>query len=68
MTRMTVTLDDRLLEAAQEALGAPTKAETIRSALAESVRRKRLREAAAHRGQVGLDLDQDTLAALRAEP
>lgn len=68
MTRMTVTVDIELLKAAQEALGAPTKAETIRSALAESVRRKRLAEAAAHRGQVGLDLDQATLAALRSEP
>jgi Arc/MetJ family transcription regulator len=67
MSRMTVTVDEELLEAAQEALGAATKAETIRVSLAETVRRNRLADAATHRGKIAVDLDQASLAALRDE-
>ena len=67
MSRMTVTVDEELLEAAQEALGAATKAETIRVSLAETVRRNRLADAATHRGKIDVDLDQATLGALRDE-
>jgi Arc/MetJ family transcription regulator len=65
--RMTVTLDPDLLAEAGRALGTPTKAETIRAALAEAVRRRQLAAAVAHQGRIQLDLDQAALARLRAE-
>jgi metal-responsive CopG/Arc/MetJ family transcriptional regulator len=52
--RMTVTIDDALLEEAKEALGARTRAEAIRAALAEVVRRRRLAHALQQRGQFQL--------------
>jgi Arc/MetJ family transcription regulator len=67
MTRMTVTLDPTLLEQARKALGAPTKSEAIRIALIEVVRKKQLAEALDHRGQIALELDQETLQRLRAD-
>jgi Arc/MetJ family transcription regulator len=51
---MTVTIDDDLLEAAQEALGAKTRAGAIRNALEEVVRRRRLAQALQQRGQFRL--------------
>ncbi|MFQ5738141.1 MAG: type II toxin-antitoxin system VapB family antitoxin [Acidobacteriota bacterium] len=62
---MTLTIDDRLLAEAQNALQARTKAETVRLALQEALRRKRLFDALSHRGQVNLDLDQEKLKELR---
>jgi Arc/MetJ family transcription regulator len=67
MTRMTVTVDPRLLEEAQEVLGTSTKADTLRQALEEVLRRARLARALGHQGRIDLDLDQEKLAALRAE-
>jgi Arc/MetJ family transcription regulator len=52
--RMTVTIDDALLEEAKKALGARTHAEAIRAALAEVVRRRRLAHALQQRGQFQL--------------
>jgi Arc/MetJ family transcription regulator len=66
MSRMTITLDEELIETAMEELGATTKSEAIRMALAEVVRRKRLKQALEHGGQIALDLDQDALRELRA--
>ncbi|HEV3077846.1 MAG TPA: type II toxin-antitoxin system VapB family antitoxin [Thermoanaerobaculia bacterium] len=51
---MSVTIDDALLEEAKEALGARTRAEAIRAALAEVVRRRRLAHALQQRGQFQL--------------
>lgn len=65
---MSVTLDDRLLEEAEEALGTPSKVETIRRALSEAVRRHRLAQALTHQGKIELTLDQETLERLRQEP
>ncbi len=65
MTRMTVSLDDALLEDAQEALGAKTKIQAIRMALEEVVRQRRLKRALQHRNRIDLSLDQDRLARLR---
>ena len=65
--RMSVTLDSALLFEAQQALGAPTKADTIRLALAELLRQKCREQALSHGGQIDLDGDQETLAALRAQ-
>jgi Arc/MetJ family transcription regulator len=64
---MTVSVDEELLEKAQQALGVRTKAEAIRVSLAETVRRKRLAEAITHRGAIDLELDPATLRNLREE-
>ncbi len=68
MSRMTVTLDPDLVTRAKEALGAPTKSETIRIALTEVVRKQQLADARSHRGRIALDLDQKTLRELRQDP
>jgi Arc/MetJ family transcription regulator len=67
MGRATVTVDDSLLVQAQEALGTATKSETVRIALEEVVRRRRLEEVLEHQGRIELDLDQEKLAKLRQE-
>jgi metal-responsive CopG/Arc/MetJ family transcriptional regulator len=67
MSRMTVTIDDDLLEEAKEALGAETRAEAIRTALAEAVRRRRLTKALQQRGQFQLRGDLAELRRLREE-
>jgi metal-responsive CopG/Arc/MetJ family transcriptional regulator len=67
MGRMSVTIDDQLLEEAKEALGAETRAEAIRVALAEAVRRRRLARALEHRGQFDLRGGLAELKRLRAE-
>ena len=65
MGRMTITIDEDLVSKAREALGTRTKAETIRLALREVLRRDRLAGALAHQGKVELALDQETLRKLR---
>lgn len=67
MSRMSVTLDDELIEEAREILGAKTRSEAIRIALSETVRRRRLAEALAHRGQIALQVDRSELLRLRAD-
>jgi metal-responsive CopG/Arc/MetJ family transcriptional regulator len=67
MSRMTVTIDDALLEEAKEALGAETRAEAIRAALEEAVRRRRLAQALQQRGQFQLRGDLSELRRLREE-
>ncbi len=67
MSRMTVTIDDALLEEAKEALGAETRAEAIRTALGEAVRRRRLAQALEQRGQFQLLGDLSELRRLREE-
>lgn len=67
MGRMTVTVDKGLLEEARKAMGVATKSEAIRTALEESVRRRRLQEALEHAGKIEVDLDQGRLQQLRDE-
>ena len=67
MGRMTVTVEEELVRRAQRALGTRSKAETIRLALREVLRRERLVGALAHQGKVDLALDQETLRKLRAD-
>jgi len=62
---MTVTIDDELVAQAQEALGAATKAEAIRMALREAIRRKQLQKVLEDQGKIELDLDQEKLRRLR---
>ncbi len=65
MGRMTITIDDDLVEETRRALGVSTKSEAIRTALKELLRRKRLEEASKHKGSIDLDVDQDKLKTLR---
>jgi metal-responsive CopG/Arc/MetJ family transcriptional regulator len=67
MSRMTVTIDDALLEEAKQAMGAETRAEAIRTALEEAVRRRRLARALEQRGQFELRGDVAELRRLREE-
>ncbi len=65
MMRMTITVDEKLVERARDALGVRTKSETIRLALEEVIRRKRLLKALTHQGTIDLDIDQKALELLR---
>ncbi len=67
MGRFTVTVEETLMEDAMEAMGTRSKADTVRRALTEVLRRKRIAGALAHQGQIELDLDQDKLQELRAQ-
>lgn len=52
MGRMTITVDEALVEAARQALGTRSKRETIVRALEEAARRARLERAAGHAGAI----------------
>jgi len=67
MSRMTVTIDDELVDQAKEALGAQTRAATIRLALEEAVRRRRLAETLEQLGQLELRGGVAELRRLREE-
>lgn len=67
MSRMTVTVDEGLIEKARNALGAATKSEAIRRALEEVLRRRKLERALENAGRVELDLDPERLRRLREE-
>jgi len=66
MGRVTVTIEDELIEAAKAALGEKSGAGAIRAALEEVVRRCRLENVLEHRGNIDLDVDQTELRRLRA--
>jgi Arc/MetJ family transcription regulator len=68
MSRMTVMLDDAMLEDARAVLGTKTKRETIVLALTETIRRKRMEQAVSRRGRIGLGLTQEDLRRLREQP
>ncbi len=67
MARMTVALDEQLLDKARRLSGAKTKRETIELALRELVRRLRRRELATHAGTLKLELTQEELRRWREE-
>lgn len=67
MGRMTVTLDEALVEEARKLLGARTKRETIQLALEDAIRARKRLQALGHRGRIGLDLDQKSLQELRGQ-
>ena len=67
MSRMSVTIEEELIEEAQKVLGAESRSEAVRIALKEAVRQHRLAAALAHRGAVDLRISQTELARLRAE-
>jgi Arc/MetJ family transcription regulator len=67
VSRMTVTVDETLIEEAQNALGAATKSEAIRRALEEVLRRRKLQRALENAGRIELDVDPERLRRLREE-
>jgi Arc/MetJ family transcription regulator len=64
---MTITIEDELVEQVRKILSVRTKADAIRMALKEVIRKKRLSEALTHQGTIEFDLDEETLQRLRDE-
>ena len=67
MGRLTVTVDDALVDRARKVLGVRTKRDTIAAALRAVVRQARLAEIAKHRGTVDLGFSRDELLDRRRE-
>ncbi|HEB09962.1 MAG TPA: type II toxin-antitoxin system VapB family antitoxin [Spirochaetales bacterium] len=67
MVRMTLTLDENLVEEAQQMFGASTKRETIQIALIEVVKQRKREIALTHCGKIKLDLSQEQLQSLREQ-
>ena len=67
MDRITVTIDQQLIEEARQVLCTSTKRETIELALREAVKASRRAEALSRAGRLDLELDQEGLAALRRQ-
>ena len=65
MIRMTITIDDELVDAVKEISGASTKSEAINAALQDFLRRQRLQRVLARQGKIDLALDQAKLQELR---
>lgn len=65
--RMTLTLDERLVQEAKEIFAVATKREAVERALTEAVRLRRQKKAMDHCGTFDLAADQETLAKLRAQ-
>lgn len=67
MARMTVTLDETLVDHARELLGVRTKREAIEAALKAVVRHARLAEIAARCGKVEFGITREELEDQRSE-
>lgn len=65
MTRMTITVDEDLVEETRQVLKVKTKAEAIRRSLEEVLRRRKLDQVLSHAGRVEIDLDDEKLQRLR---
>jgi len=65
--RFTVAIDPNLIEEAKRVSGVKTKREAIELALKEMIRRRRLKEAAAHAGKVKIAISLKDLEKQRAE-
>lgn len=61
MKRMTVTLDEKVVDEARALLKARTKRETIETALKEIIKQKKREKALKHCGEIELDIDQEGL-------
>ena len=68
MDRITVTIDQQLIEEARQALCTSTKRETIELVLREAVKASRRAAALSRAGRLDLELDQEGLAELRRQP
>jgi len=67
MTRMTVTLDEKIVSEARDLLKTKTKRETIETALIEVIKEKKREKALQHCGEIELDIDQEGLHAYRED-
>ncbi len=65
--RMSVTLDEELLEKARIVSGKKTKREVIEEALRELVRKKSREDALKHAGKIDMDIDLDDLMKMREQ-
>ena len=65
MPRMTIEIDQALLEEARKLLGVRTKREAVEQALWQLVRQERVQAIKQHAGQIDLDLSQEDLQKLR---
>ena len=66
-TRMSITLDNNLIDEVRKLFSGATKAEAIRLALEHAVRHGQLKKTLHHAGELDIDLDQEALAAHRSE-
>ncbi len=67
MTRMTVTLDEKIVNEARDLLKTKTKRETIETALIEVIKEKKREKALEHCGEIELDIDQEGLRVYRED-
>jgi Arc/MetJ family transcription regulator len=67
MTRMTVTLDETILEEAKNILHTRTKRATIENALKEVIKQKKREKAIEHSGKIELELTQEDLESYREQ-
>lgn len=65
--RMSVTVDEELIEQVKRVYRVSTKSEAIRLALEAALRRARLEEALRHAGNIELNGAQEELVKLREE-
>lgn len=68
MGRLTVTVDEALLDEARKELGTSSKRETIVVALEEVRRRARTRRLLSHQGKLDLGITLEEFLRLREEP
>jgi len=66
--RMSVTLDDELVQQVLETFNTATKREAIEKALREAIRSVNRQRAVEHRGSFDLGFDQEDLEKLRNTP
>ena len=67
MTRMTVTLDETILNEAKSLLHTHTKRETIEIALLEVIKQKKRESAIKHCGKIEIELTQQELEDIREQ-
>ena len=65
MTRLTVTLDETILEEAKAILKTRTKKDTIETALKEVIKQKHRKKALENCGKIELEFTQDDLESYR---
>jgi Arc/MetJ family transcription regulator len=66
--RMSVTLDDKLVEQVMETFNTTTKREAIERALREAIRSVNRKRAIENRGSIELDITHEDLENLRNTP
>jgi Arc/MetJ family transcription regulator len=67
MGRLTVTLDDKLLNEAQSVLSTRSKRETIETALREVVRREKMRRTLKNKGKFEMGFSRNDLLRRRSQ-